>query len=183
MFALNFDLGFCRDICKNGIIFGKRNIEFKYKHSKRGTDPNIEFNLRAGELATLEAQFIEALVNLKRFYVPRNVMWALACKVFRIKLRSNELIVEKTNELIVEKQKRINELKKKYFDKLGENGYAALNVLTVFASRPVGVISQENRIDKLQKYAGEWIEDFVFAIESRDFTFESYLGDHYQWVS
>jgi len=68
-------------------------------------------------------------------------------------------------------------------ENLGENGYAALNVLTDFASRPVGFISQEGRIDSLQHRAGGWIEDFVEAMESRDFKYEDYLGDFFKMVT
>ena len=117
MYALNFDLGFCRGICRNGVIFGKRNIEFKYYHSRRETDPQIEFNLRAGELAALEALFMESLVNLKRFHVPRKVMWALACKVFSMTI--HDLPTQKQQELLEEKKVHIDKLTKIYFDQLG----------------------------------------------------------------
>ena len=108
-------------------------------------------------------------------------MWALTCKVFGQTIP--DVPSPRQKELLGEKQSRIKGLTKKYFDQLGENGYAALNVLTDFASRPVGVISPESRIDSLQRQAGGWIEDFVSAIESRDFNFESYLGDYYQMVA
>ena len=180
-YALNFDLGFCRGICLNGIIFGKRNIEFKFYHSRRETDPQVEFHLRAGELAALEALFIESLVNLQRFHVPRNVMWGLTCKVFGTTVPDNP--TSRQQELLEGKRKHIEYLTRQYFDQLGENGYAALNVLTDFASRPTGVISPESRIDSLQRQAGGWIEGFVSAIEQRNFSFESYLGDYYQIVA
>jgi len=176
MFALNFDLGFCRGICKNGVIFGKRNIEFKYIHSKRSSDPEIEFSLRAGELSALEKEFTEALFNLKRFHVPRKVMWALACKVFSQTLPEHPS--KRQRELLDEKRNAIEDLTGQYFQKLGENGYAALNVLTDFATRPVGMISAEHRIDSLQRQTGDWIEDFITAIDRRDFTFEAYLGKY-----
>ena len=181
MFALNFDLGFCRWICKNGVIFGKRNIEFKYYHSKKATDPKVEFNLRAGELAALEARFIASLENLQRYHVPRNVMWALACKVFEQGIPA--ISTPKQREIEKEKRSRVLALTNKYFDELGENGYAALNVLTDFATRPVGYISLEGQIDALQRKAGGWIEEFIEAIQSRDFSFETYLGDYRQMVA
>ena len=181
MYALNFDLGFCRGICKNGVIFGKRNIEFKYVHSKSSTDPKIKFSLKAGEIASLEKSFVESILNLKRFHVPKPVMWALACKVFKFNIPTTS--TPKQLELFEKKQNKIDILTDKYFGELGENGYAALNVLTDFASRPVGFISQEGRIDLLQRKAGGWIEDFVKAIESRKFSFENFLGDYYKMVA
>ena len=181
MFALNFDLGFCRGICKNGVIFGKKNIEFKFVHSKRANDPEVEFKLRAGELLALETEFTEALLNLKRFHVPRVVMWALACKVFRQSLSVNAS--PRQQEIWETKNEAIDNLADEYFSKLGENGYAALNVLTDFASRPVGMISAEQRIDRLQRLSGSWMGEFIEAIESREFNFESYLGEYARLVA
>lgn len=176
MFALNFDLGFCRGICKNGVIFGRKNIEFKFYHSRTATDPVVKFKLRAGELANLEAQFIESLVNLKRFHVPPKVMWPLVCKVFGFKFPEEP--TERQLELIFEKKDHVQRLCGQYFAELGENGYAAMNVLTDYASRPVGMISPEGNIDSLQRKSGDWIADFVSAIEARNFSFDSYLGDY-----
>lgn len=176
MFALNFDLGFCRKICMNGVIFGKKNIEFKFHHSKSATDPIATFKLKAGELATLEAQFVAHLKNIKRFHVPKKVMWPLASKVFGFPLNGSP--TERQAKMINERKTAIQELTNRYFEEMGESGYAALNVLTHYASRPTGVIAPEKNIDALQRKAGEWILDFVVAIEKRDFSFERYLGDY-----
>jgi hypothetical protein len=54
---LRFELGFCRWICLNGMIFGAKSIEFSYSHTRRGmskihrfsdtsaTSENLKFNL------------------------------------------------------------------------------------------------------------------------------------------
>lgn len=181
MFALNFDLGFCRGICKNGVIFGKKNIEFKFYHSHSGDDPEIQFKLRAGEFAKLEAQFTESLQNLKRYHVPKKFMWPLTCKVFDFKLP--EKPTDRQEKMISERKQQVDELQQLYFSTLGENGYAALNVLTDLATRPVGVISPEGSIDMLQRRAGEWITNFVVAIDDRNFTFEEYLGDYARFAA
>jgi hypothetical protein len=181
MFALNFDLGFCRGICKNGVIFGKKNIVFKFVHSKHGRSPEVAFKLRAGELSTLEVAFAEALVNLKRFHVPRKVMWALACKIFKQSIPASPS--PRQQQTWAEKQNAIASLTDNYFKALGENGYAALNVLTDFASRPAGMISVEQRIDHLQRLSGDWMADFINAIESREFSFERYLGEYHALVA
>jgi len=181
MFALNFDLGFCRGICKNGVIFGKKNIVFKFVHSMKGADPALVFKLRAGEMSALETEFTEALFNLKRFHVPRNVMWALACKVFKQSVPANAS--KRQQELWELKQLAIEGMADTYFKALGENGYAALNVLTDFASRPVGMISPEQRIDSLQRQSGSWMGEFIAAMERRDFIFEVYLGEYAHLVA
>jgi len=88
------------------------------------------------------------------------------------------------------KQRRIDELRalreqaenltQSYFSEMGHHGYAALNVLTDFASRPAGVIAPEARMHGLQQKAGRWMDDFVSAIEHPDFSFDSYLADYHQ---
>jgi len=176
-YALNFDLGFCRGICLNGVIFGRRNIEFKYRHNRIAPDIDADFRLRAGTFAALETQFIGSLKNLKRFHVPRKFMWPLTCKVFDLKIVEDA--TARQQELYREKRGRIDELTRDYFDELGESAYAALNVLTDFASRPAGIIAPASRIHSMQRRAGDWIIDFVSAIEQRDFSFESYLGNSY----
>lgn len=181
MFALNFDLGFCRGICKNGIIFGKKNIEFKFYHSRSSKDPVVEFKLRSGELSTLETQFVATLRNLKRFHVPRKVIWPLACKVFSFHLPPQPTKIQQ--EIWQKKMNHILDLGRRYFNEMGENGYAAVNVLTDYASRPVGMISPEGNIDSLQRKTGAWAADFVDAIEERDFNFDIYLGKYAKFVA
>ena len=177
MFALNFDLGFCRRICWNGIIFGRKNIVFKFNHSKRAGEPSAKFRLRAGEFRDLEIQFVESLENLKRFYVPRNVTWALTCKVFGLP-KLPDLPSPKPREIWDERRKHIHQLTKRYFTEIGDNGYAAFNVLTDFATRPVGYISADIQINALQQKAGDWIQPFITAVQSRDFSFTRYLGEY-----
>ena len=57
------------------------------------------------------------------------------------------------------RKSRVQELAIQYFKDMGENGYAALNILTDFATRPVGYISVNQSIDSLQNKAGEWERD------------------------
>lgn len=174
MFALNFDLGFCRWICKNGIIFVKNNIQFKFHHNKSVRNPEVEFNLKRGSLKELEKAFIESTMNLKRYHVPPKYMWPLTCKVFDFKIPSSPS--PRQAEAIAKMREHVLELSERYFQQLGENGYAAMNVLTDFATRPVGQVSTESSVNVLQKKTGDWMEQFVTSIEQRDFDFENYLG-------
>lgn len=177
MYALNFDLGFCRWICRNGMIFGKKNIEFKFSHSKRSQDPVAVFTLRSGEFAALEVQFQALLVNLQRYHVPRKLMWPLFCKAFQLRIPKQS--DGQAAELFQERLEAVRALTAKYFDQMGENGYAAVNVLTDYATRPTAEKSMEARINGLQSRCGDWMSDFVGRIEQRNFSFEEYLGDYY----
>ena len=177
---LSFDIGFCRGVCKNGIIFGKKNIEFKFTHSKSiKRSPKAEFRLRSGEFLQLEAQFRQNLQHLQRYHVPPRYMWPLVCMVFRL-TPPNASASPRQNTNWDLRRNAIWKLTDRYFGELGQNGYAALNVLTDYATRPPAEISAESRVNGFQTASGEWVLDFVSKIESREFTFERYLGDYAQ---
>jgi hypothetical protein len=107
-------------------------------------------------------------------------MLPLLCRAFDIKA---------TKE-VVEKQRRVDDLlavreqakslTQAYFKEMGPHGYAALNVLTDYASRPAGVIAPEASMHGLQQKAGSWMDDFIAAIKHPNFSFDSYLADYRQ---
>lgn len=175
---LKYELGFCRWICKNGLIFGSKSIEVSYAHTRKSIELVERFNENIGDIRKLEAAFTENLVQLKRFYVPENEMLPLACKVFEKSLTdTNSLTKRKLGEYI-DFRDSIQRSTKHYFDELGPHGYAALNVLTEFATRPAGVMSVEGAQDGLQQKAGDWMNEFVKSISHRSFSFDSYLGEY-----
>ena len=64
-----------------------------------------------------------------------------------------------------------------YCNDLGNTGFAAMNVLTDFASRPVHLVGgPSGRIHSLQVTSGIWIEDFAEEARKRDFHITHYLG-------
>ncbi len=181
MFALKFDLGFCRWICKNGIIAGKSNIEFKFLHTRGSKQPKAEFKLRRGEFQSLEIQFKESLINLNRFHVPPKLMWPLTCKVFAISIPKKP--TEKQAEHLKRVKEHIDTLSNRYFDELGHTAYAAMNVLSDYASRPTVSISPDASINGLQRKTGNWIDSFSSEIEKRGFDFNKYLGTYAELVA
>jgi len=181
MYSLNFDIGFCRTICSNGMFLGKRNIEIKFPHIRGAKNPEVVFNLRSGELRNLETEFTESIHNLKRFHVPPKYMWAMTCKIFGIKALDE--LSSSQEELLNAKRNHIEALSKQYFDEIGHNGYAALNIVTDFASRPAGYVSPDNRVNSFQRKTGEWMADFISAIKHDSFTFENYLGEYAKLVA
>lgn len=175
---LRFDLGFCRWICTNGMIFGEKSITFKYTHTHGDVAKTAVFNTNIGELAKLEAEFIENLHNLQRYHVPEKFMLPLVCRTFSIKASAEDLERPKRKIQLHAFKNHVNDLTKQYFSELGQNGYAALNVLTDFASRPASFISPEAMVDQFQKQSGKWAEEFIKEIKDDKFRFEIYLGDY-----
>ncbi len=72
----------------------------------------------------------------------------------------------------------MKELVKQYFDELGDNGYAALNVLTDYASRPKHEIAPDSKVNAFQIASGIWMEDFARQIRNPDFSYRHYLVDY-----
>ena len=173
---LRFDLGFCRSICTNGVIFGREHIVFRYYHTRKQIDVEVKFEVDASRLRTLETAFIEQMHNLRQFDVPREYMLALACRAFEIHVADEDLRKPRRRQQLLDFMEEISRLSLHYFEELGSNGYAALNVLTDFAARPRSYISPEAMVDPLQKRCGDWTVSFLRAINEPSFDYASYLG-------
>jgi hypothetical protein len=173
---LRFDLGFCRGICTNGVIFGREHIVFRYYHTREQIDVEGKFQVDATRLRKLETVFLEQMHGLKRYFVPEEHMLALACKTFDIEVTEEDLGKPQRGEQLLDFRAEITRLTAHYFKGLGPNGYAALNVLSDFATRPVAYISQAAMIDPLQKRCGDVTVSFLQAIQEPTFDFSKYLG-------
>ncbi len=175
---LRFEIGFCRMTNFNEVIFESKSVEISFAHTKQLHDIMLRWHENLGEIKELEIEFVNQLRNLERFHVPRRWMLPLACKVFGVQLNPKSSISPNKIKELTLFRNAIDQLTNDYFSALGEQGYAALNVLMDYASQPVGVMSPENRIDGYQRKAGDWINDFSQQIESREFSFEKYLNDY-----
>jgi hypothetical protein len=182
MKPLGFDVGFCRWICTNGLVFGEKSIRFRYVHTKGDVGRSTQFQTTFGELKTLEKQFIESLHNLQRFYVPKAVMLPILLRAFKVRVRSDDLAKPKRREQLLALRKTASSLTEQYFNDIGPNGYAALNVLTDFATRPEAYISPETMVNQLQKRSGDWMEDFVREVKQDSFDFNAYLGEYREFA-
>jgi hypothetical protein len=175
---LRFELGFCRWICMNGMIFGARSIEFSYAHTRRGMDNVHRFSDNIGDIRKLETLLVEQLHHLKRFYVPKEKMLSLFCRVFDLRIDANALKNRQRVSQLLEIKQQVSELIERYFGGMGPHGYAALNVLTDYATRPTGVISPEASINGLQQKTSDWMQGFISAISESSFSFDDYLKDY-----
>jgi len=175
---LRFEIGFCRWICLNGVIFGSKSVEISFAHTRQLENAMKRWEENLAGIHELERLFVSQLRNLQRYHVPAKWILPLACKVFGVQLKSDDEIKSKRAEELVKFRNAIADLASDYFVKMGEHGYAALNVLSDYASRPVGVMAPETKIDSYQHKTGEWIMDFIEQIEQRNFTFEAYLADY-----
>ena len=80
-------------------------------------------------------------------------------------------------QLAAAARERIGEIRslEEYYSQFGANAYAAMNVLTDFASYPKG-LSGVSTVPVLQAKAGAWIDEFVEASDKPGFNMTNYLG-------
>jgi len=175
---LCFDLGFCRWICTNGMIFGKKSITFRYLHTYGEIGENIEFKTSFGELKSLGEQFVSKLTTLKGYQVQAALMLPLLCRVFSIRASEEDFSRPKRRKQLLDFGNHVSGLTKQYFNEFGDNGYAALNVITDFASRPLLYISPAAAVDQLQKRSGAWVDEFIKIHENQSLDLEKYLADY-----
>ena len=109
-------------------------------------------------------------------------MLPLVCRVFDVK--ATKEVVQKQRRVgdLLALRKQVKDLTTSYFSEMGHHGYAALNVLTDYASHPTGVIAPQASMHGLQQKAGSWMDDFISAIKNPDFSFDNYLADSRQTV-
>ena len=174
---LRFDLGFCRWICTNGMIFGRENIILRYYHSKDKIGLEDKFEINFGRLKDFEDRFVERMRNLKSYAVPRDHLLALVCKALGVKVEPADLHDRKKRKRLFDFRDRVVGLTQKYTSELGSNGYGILNIITDLASRPSLYISQESMVDPLQKRCGDWVSSFLRAVQYPKFDYLKYLGD------
>ena len=175
---LRFELGFCRWICMNGMIFGSKSVEFSYAHTRRGMNRVERFEDNIGDIRKIEATLTESLHQLKRYYVPPEEMLPIVCKAFDIIATREDMQKARRVESLTAIRDQVKGLTESYFTGLGPHGYAALNVLTDYATRPSGVIAPESSMHGLQQKASNWMENFVSAIKKADFSFDKYLAEY-----
>ena len=177
--ALRFDVGFCREICLNGAIFGAETITFAYNHTKHELNNSVRFNLQKGKIGKLIEDFESHINKLRNYRIPKGQGLDLLRVLFQIK-DENKINFESEKEdrgeydtLLRILDCRLN----KYIGELGENGYALFNAVTDIASHTIDKnrYFRRHEIHAMQRLAGNWINSFQKEIERPDFDIDSYL--------
>ena len=176
---LQFDIGFCRGACRNGLIFRPESIVFKKSHRKSATEELQEqFTLQRGTFEEMEEAFTASLRTLGSERIPKKFMWPLFCKVFSVS-KPDDSTSQSQALRFTNLKTYVSDLVDKYCTELGENGFAAMNVLTDYASRPKYEVGGESgRAHSMQVASGIWIEDFSNEVKKPNFHIGNYLGPH-----
>ena len=179
--VLKYEVGFCRWICKNGVIIDQKGITFSFNHTEKISREWIESistkaHKEIGEIGSLWSVFQMKLKKLNDIEVPISLWLAIFCKVFDIDTNKEKLTENQINRL-VKKTTQIKESSKEYSSELGINAYALFNVLTDYASFPSDSYNTTNFIHGYQQKVGAWVNEFLFEVERTNFNLKSYIGE------
>ena len=173
---LSYEIGFCRWICLNGMIFGGNSIKLKVNHTEGNYYNAIMKQIREQSKKVQDAQTIweslsRKLVGLRSFDVKEDDVLPLYCKAFDVSFEE-ERLTEKIKDNWKKRKSYLDNIRKDYFKEMGNNAYAVMNILTDFASHNVlGIYS-----DGYQRKVGNWVEDFIGSIKKPGFSLDSYLA-------
>lgn len=182
--VLRYEIGFCRLICLNGVIFGQTGITFSITHwggiTRKEIDKLINKAKREiGDIGSLWKAFEEKMNYLRSISLPSSSALAIYCKAFDIIIDPKE-VTDIQKEMFALRAKQIVTASKDYFKELGNNAYAMMNVLSDYASFPAWANGSTNYVDGYQRRVGIWVDDFIEESERAGFSLSRYLGDDYQ---
>ncbi|MBW7897775.1 hypothetical protein B188_17280 [Candidatus Brocadiaceae bacterium B188] len=175
--ALSFDIGFCRKICLNGVIFESETIRFTFSHIKHELNTDISFVLESGKIKELFDKFVSYAKKLKDYVISEEDSFRLVLILFGVKNEAeidfNDKKEDKNeyNALLEEIRKKL----KKYIEDMGANGYSLFNVVTDIASHPMENRYFRRDMNSMQRLAGNWINSFQNEIGQSNFEIAEYL--------
>lgn len=175
--ALRFDVGYCRQICLNGVIFGKHSIRFAFPHSREGMRGRPNFEAGAHILDALRESFIGTAERLMGFQVAKDDALALVFRGLGLPLPEKSAEAP-ARETFLALRDAARERIGRYEKSLGSNAYAAFNAMTDLASHVPDVPRFRRSPHSLQAAAGAWAEEFGRFLKSDDFGLGAYLGSY-----
>lgn len=183
--ALRFDVGYCRKICKNGVIFEAETIQFRFSHSHASIGKSLDFEIGKDKLADLQKLFTNDAERLQRYAIPTGMALPLFFKALSLPLPSNvsqDTATDKWNSklhLMWYLAGRGATLVEKYYREMGQNAYALFNAVTDFASNPPEVSDFRRSTHSMQVMAGTWSHEFACEVSKKDgIDLDNYVGGY-----
>lgn len=181
MFKLQFRIGVCRWICKNGMIFDEDSIKFSYSHMK-GANNEINFDLKANVLEEILKKFksdIEILSDNKFNY---DFIFPMIYKGLGIKPYKEDMTL-KQKENAEKLNHTISILNKTCQEQNGENFYSVYNILTDISTRGIEKESfAANKTHHRQLRAGKWVSEISEMLRKGPFNYTEYLKEYIETV-
>jgi len=160
-FPLRFDVGSCRGMCTNGMIFGKRSIEFRYPHTSREIKRTAVFRSSFTSIDALQSEFDGWMAVLKSMPIERAHVPAIVSQALGMPLEPERWQSSAGARKLSQFAAHLDQLDHDYSEELGRNGYGVFNVITDLATRPVAALASPASVNRLQRRASEWVEGTV----------------------
>ena len=178
--ALRFDIGYCRKLCLNGVIFESEVIEFRFPHSRERIGETLSFKLGKERMEAVRKKFGAQAERLLSYGVDKAVAVPLFFKAMNLPLpKSPDDYRDRAEELFEPLKSSAESLVKKYEDEMGANAYAIFNALTDFASRPPGLRDFRRAEHSMQTQAGRWLREFDELLQANPRpNLAEYLGEY-----
>jgi len=175
--ALAFDIGFYRKVCQNGLIAPDTIVQFKFAHQQRHLEMGIRFEVARDRLSRLQTKMSDQFAALKKCTVPRKAFEPMVRAALMIRpLKSTRPETHEAHEW-ASLEAHVQGLCNRYACELGETGYAVLNVITDFASRPPRNRHLHRDRHGLQRLAGTWLTKFTHECAQPGFAIDTHVGN------
>jgi hypothetical protein len=173
--ALRFDIGLLRSMCTNGMIITDTLVSFRFLHSKATLATTPEFIVDHPRLRTWLNGFDANLATLRGCQMEPAVILDLVLGVLRLRPPSAPDAPDYLMDEWEVIHGHLQGLVSRYANEVGENAYAAFNVMTDFATRPKGRGSYAREVHTLQRRVGAWLPDFCARCRQTDFNLGDYI--------
>lgn len=183
---LKFQIGFCRSLCNNGVIFEQNFVSISMAHTKH-LFRNADFmNINVSHLKKFENDFIRKTKISIETEIPRKYFLPLAAKVLNRNFDLEEkdkhkkaLILQKLNEFIF----AIENYTDRYIgtEQMGESAYAFFNVITDYASNVQHL--QARNTNEMQARCGKWLNLIGEQVSNPKFSWEEEVDDYKDLIS
>lgn len=180
--VLRYEIGFCRRICLNGCIFGKKSYTATFVHSLQKKQRSVhdaiaEARRTIGSIDEIWVALERKLTALSGIAVPFDLVLPVFCQVFGVPDVDKEEVSLSVADKHAARAEHFLEQARSYYDELGANAYALFNALTDFASFPDGRTMASTFVHGYQRKVGAWADDVVAAAKGRDFVFGKTVTD------
>ena len=178
--ALRFDVGYCRKVCSNGVVFEEETIRFTFAHSRESLRQTPSFEVGKGKLDGLRQKFTATAELLHGYAVPASAELPLFFKALALPLPPTpQEITPRQKEFFQALTKAARNCLATYTAPLGRNGYAVFNAATDFATHPPEIKYFQRNPHAMQMAAGTWARAFAGEMaKGSEFKLDAYLDGY-----
>lgn len=179
--SLKFEIGFCRKLCDNGVIFEKSTTQLKFSHTTKDIKKQDLKHVDVSNLKRLETEFIQKTKRSLEIPLPVKYFVPLAAKVL-----GRQFNLSETNPLKLAANKaKMSEFvllikghTAKYAtgQEFGETAYAFFNVLTDYVSNNSKL--HAGSINGLQTKCGMWLNQAGALVVNQQFDWDREIKDY-----